>query len=146
MHILKTLDDEEYRNRMGRELNKGEASHALSRFLCSEKIGHLRAHEFGDQFHTFSCVSVLHTAVVAWYTLHIGRVVEELHAEGSVLDEATLALTTPLFHKSINPYGRYHFDGDRMRHTLDPMTQESSCGSWGGCGESAIPSSMFQAL
>jgi len=100
----------------------------------------------GGQLHTFRCVSVLHHAVVAWDTVHIWRGVEERRAEGSVLDEATLALTTPVFHKRINPYGRYHFDGDRMRQPLDPMTQGSSCGFSGGCGESAIPSSMFQAL
>jgi TnpA family transposase len=39
IHILRTLDDEEYRRRMGRELNKGEASHELSRFLCFGKEG-----------------------------------------------------------------------------------------------------------
>lgn len=123
IHILETLDDEEYRRRIGCELNKGEASHALSRFPCFGKEGHLRAREFGDQLHTFSCLSVLHNAVVAWSTLHIGRVVKELRAEGYVLDEATLALTSPLFHKPINPYERYHFDLDRMRQTLDPMAQ-----------------------
>src|SRR5215831_17472812 len=42
IHILRTLDDEEYRRRMGRELNKGEASHDLSRFLCFGKEGALR--------------------------------------------------------------------------------------------------------
>ena len=66
VHILRTLDDEEYRRRMGRELNKGEASHELSRFLCFGKEGALRGREFGDQLHTFSCLSVLHNAVVAW--------------------------------------------------------------------------------
>lgn len=125
IHILKTLDDEEYRRRMGRELNKGEASHALSRFLCFGKEGHLRGREFGDQLHTFSCLSVLHNAVVAWNTLHIGHVVEELRTEGHVLDEPTLALTTPLFHKHVNPYGRYHFDVDRMRQTLDPVGSDA---------------------
>ena len=125
IHILKTLDDEEYRRRMGRELNKGEASHALSRFLCFGKEGHLRGREFGDQLHTFSCLSVLHNAVVAWNTWHIGRVVEELRVEGHVLDEATLSLTTPLLHKHVNPYGRYHFDVDRMRQTLDPVGPEA---------------------
>jgi TnpA family transposase len=55
IHILRTLDDEEYRRRMGRELNKGEASHELSRFLCFGKEGALRGREFGDQLHTFSC-------------------------------------------------------------------------------------------
>ena len=85
IHIPKTLDDEEYRRRMGRELNKGEASHALSRFLCFGKEGHLQGQEFGDHLHTFSCLSVLHNAVVAWNMLHIGRVVEELRANGMCL-------------------------------------------------------------
>ena len=63
VHILKTLDDEAYRRRMGRELNKGEASHDLPRFLCFGKEGVLRGREFGDQLHTFSCLSLLHNAV-----------------------------------------------------------------------------------
>lgn len=63
--------------------------------------------------------------MVAWNTLHIGHVVEELRTEGHVLDEPTLALTTPLLHKHVNPYGRYHFDVDRMRQTLDPVTPEA---------------------
>lgn len=43
------LDDEDYRRRMARELNKGKASHDLSRFLCFGKEGVLRGREFGDQ-------------------------------------------------------------------------------------------------
>jgi len=50
---------------MGRELNNGEASNELSRFLCFGKEGGCGG-EFGDQLHTFSCLSVLHNAVVAW--------------------------------------------------------------------------------
>jgi TnpA family transposase len=64
VHILRTLDDEEYRRRMGRELNKGEAAHDLSRFLCFGKEGALRGREFGDQLHTFSCLSVLHNGQI----------------------------------------------------------------------------------
>jgi hypothetical protein len=55
-------------------------------------------------------------------------------AEGYVLDKAPLALTTPLSHKPINPCERYRFEVDRMRQTLDPMTQESSCGFSVRCG------------
>ena len=32
----------------------------------------LRGREFGDRIHTFSCLSVLHNAVVTWNVLHIG--------------------------------------------------------------------------
>ena len=119
VHILKTLDDEECRRRMGRELNKGEASHDLSRFLCFGKEGALRGREFGDQLHTFSCLSVLHNAVVAWNTLQIGSVVEQLRSEGPAMDNTTLSLTTPLLRKHINPFGRYHFDLNRMRQSGD---------------------------
>jgi hypothetical protein len=61
----------------------------------------------------------------AWEHIHIGRAVEELRAEGHVRAEATLLLTTPLFHKHVNPYGRYHFDVDRMRQTLDPVGSDA---------------------
>jgi TnpA family transposase len=120
IHILKTLDDEEYRQRMSRELNKGEASHDLSRFLCFGKEGALRGREFGDQLHTFSCLSVLHNAVVAWNTLHIGPVVAQLRTEGHTIDDDILSQTTPLLRKHINPFGRYHFETDRMRYAGPP--------------------------
>jgi len=115
VHILRTLDDEEYRRRMGRELNKGEASHELSRFLCFGKEGALRGREFGDQLHTFSCLSVLHNAVVAWNMVHIEPVVEQLRAEGQRCDDELLSLTTPLLRRHLNPFGRYYFDLVRMR-------------------------------
>jgi hypothetical protein len=99
VHILRTLDNEEYRQRMGRELNKGEASHELSRFLCFGKEGELRGREFGDQLHTFSCLSVLHNAVVAWNMVHIEPVVEQLRAEGQRCDDELLSLTTPLLRR-----------------------------------------------
>jgi len=54
VHMLKRLDDEDDRRRMGRELKKGEASHDLSRFRCFGPEGALRGREFGDQLHTLS--------------------------------------------------------------------------------------------
>ena len=115
VHILRTLNDEKYRRRMGRELNKGEAAHDLSRFLCFGKEGVLRGREFGDQVHTFSCLSVLHNAVVGWNILHIEPIVNQLHAEGKNCSDHILSLTTPLMRKHLNPFGKYHFDLNRMR-------------------------------
>lgn len=117
VHILKTLDDEDYRRRMSRELNKGEASHDLSRFLSFGKEGALRGREFGDQVHTFSCLSILHNAVVAWNTIQIGKIVSDLRAEGQQLDDETLSHVTPLLRKHINPFGRYYFDLNRMQQS-----------------------------
>jgi hypothetical protein len=41
-----------------------------------------------------------------------------LVAEGHAIEDATLALTTPLMRKHLNPFGRYHFDLDRLRQPL----------------------------
>jgi hypothetical protein len=38
----------------------------------------------------------------------LGQLVEQLHAEGHVIDDATLSQTTPLMRKHLNPFGRYH--------------------------------------
>jgi hypothetical protein len=34
-----------------------------------------------------------------------------------VIDDDSLGLTTPLFRKHVNPFGKYHFDLERMRQT-----------------------------
>jgi hypothetical protein len=34
--------------------------------------------------------------------------------EGHAIGDATLALTTPLMRKHLNPFGRYHFDLERL--------------------------------
>ena len=117
LHILRTIDDEEFRRQQSRELNKGEAAHDLSRFLFFGKEGTLRGRSFDDQFRSFSRLGVLHNAVVAWNIMHIGKLVEQLRAECHVIDATMLARTTPLIRKHLNPFGRYHFDLDRMRQT-----------------------------
>jgi hypothetical protein len=77
----------------------------------------LRGRGFDDQFQSFSCLGVLHNAVVAWNIKRVGQLVEQLRADEHVIDDATLAQTTPLMRKHLNPFGRYHFDLDRMRQT-----------------------------
>lgn len=115
MFILRYLDDAELRRRVGRELNKGEASHDLSRFLCFGKEGTLRGREFEDQLHSFSALAVLHNAVVAWNTVQIGHAVERLRERGVAVHDEDLAGTSPLLRRHINPFGHYHFNLERMR-------------------------------
>jgi hypothetical protein len=60
-----------------------------------------RGGEFGDQLHTFSCLSVLHNAVVAWNMVHIEPLLEQLRAEGQRCDDELLPLATPLLRRHI---------------------------------------------
>jgi TnpA family transposase len=113
--VLRFLNDAGYRRHIGQELNKGERSHVLSRFLFFGKEGAVRGRTFQDQVNTFSCLAVLHNAVVVWNTLRIGEVVTQLRAEGHMITDEDLARTSPLLHAHINPFGQYRFDLDRMR-------------------------------
>ena len=83
--------------------------------LCFGKEGALRGREFEDQLHTFSCLALLHNAVVAWNTLQIGSIVDQLRREGENVEESDIALTSPLLRRHLNPFGRYHFDLERLR-------------------------------
>ena len=105
--VLRHLDDAAYRRRIGQELNKGERSHALSRFLFFGKEGAVRGRTFQDQ--------VNHNAVVAWNTLRLGEAVTGLRAEGHDIPDRELARTSPLRHAHTNPFGQYRFDLARMR-------------------------------
>jgi hypothetical protein len=60
---------------------------------------------------------VLHNAVVAWNMIEIEPIVHQLQTEGRRCDDELLSLTTPLLRRHINPFGRYHFDLDRMRQS-----------------------------
>ena len=136
IHNLKTLGNEEYRRRMERELNRGDTSHDPSRFLCFGREGVLRGREFGDQVQTFSCLSVLHNAVVAWNMLQIEDIVYQLRAEGNKIDDATLSHVTLPIRKRINPFGRCHFDLNRIRQ---PRGREAKILNGGFRLDVAIP-------
>jgi len=82
-------------------------SHAFSRLGRRVPYGDA---SFGDQLHTFSCLSILHNAVVAWNTIQIGKIVSQLRGEGQQIEDETLSHVTPLLRKHINPFGRYYFD------------------------------------
>ncbi len=75
----------------------------------------MRGREFEDQVHTFSCLGVLHNAVVAWNTKQIGLLVERLRATGQDTREEDLSQTSPLYRKHINLLGRYYIDVQRMK-------------------------------
>jgi hypothetical protein len=47
--------------------------------------------------------------------IQIGEIVGQLRADGQEIDDETLSHVTPLLRKHINPFGRYHFDLDRIR-------------------------------
>jgi hypothetical protein len=81
-----------------------------------------------DKKNGFSVVyQLLHNAVVAWNSYISDPSWERLRPEEHTIDDTTLSLTTPLLlRKHFNPFGKYHFDLERMRQTADLPPAETS--------------------
>jgi hypothetical protein len=106
-----------------RQLNKGEALHALRRFLFFANEGIIRRRQEAAQTNQAQCLNLLTKAVVVWNTLYMARALEELPREGFRIDEADIALLSPARSEHLNPYGKFYFDVEReLRRTgLRPL-------------------------
>ncbi len=112
LFVLRYLESEEYRRRINRQLNKGEALHALRRFLFFAEHGTIRRRQQEDQANQASCLTLVTNAVVTWNTVYLGAIIEELRAEGHAITDEALGHLSPALFAHINPYGTYQFDLD----------------------------------
>jgi TnpA family transposase len=113
LFILRYLGSEAYRRRIGVQLNKGEALHALRRFLFFAHQGQVRRGQPEDQANQASCLNLVTNAVIVWNTVYMGAVIDRLKAKGERIDPEDLAHLSPARYDHINPYGRYQFLVDR---------------------------------
>ena len=113
--ILRWLDDENYRRRIGAQLNKGEALHALRRFLFLANEGNIRKRYREEQLNQAACLNLVTNAVVVWNTVYMNEVIAQLRAEGYPVDDVDVAHLSPARYEHINPYGKYPFNLDEAQ-------------------------------
>jgi len=121
---VRYLEDDEYRRRINRQLNKGESLHALRRFLFFAHEGHVRRRQPDDQADQAACLTLLTDAVIVWNTVYMAAAIDQLAAEGLIDPaDADLARLSPTLHEHINPYGKYRFavDQELNRRRLRPL-------------------------
>jgi Tn3 transposase DDE domain len=80
--ILRYLLDEPYQRRIGAQINKGEALHALRGFLFVANEGKIRRHYDEEQLNQVSCLNLVTNAVVLWNTVYMSAVLDQLRSEG----------------------------------------------------------------
>ena len=121
--ILRYLNSEEYRRSIHSQLNKGEALHSLRRFLFFAHQGQIRKRHQDDLSDQSGCLTLVTNAVVAWNTVYISKVLEELRLEGCPVLDDDVAHLSPARYEHINPYGKYFFDiaGNAARQGLRPL-------------------------
>ncbi len=90
LFILRYLESEELRRRIQVQLNKGEALHALRRFLVIAPEGKIRRKDEEQQNHQAGCLNLLTNAVVVWNTVYMQAVIEQLRREGIPVNDANV--------------------------------------------------------
>lgn len=110
------------RRRVGVQLNIGEALHALRRYLFFANHGRIRRGQLDEQMNQASCLNLVTNAVVAWNTIYIAEIIQQLESEGHHIHDEDLLHLSPARYKHINPYGRYHFD---IEQSPDPKSLRS---------------------
>jgi hypothetical protein len=98
------------RARIGRQLNKGEQLHALRRAVFYANEGHVRQRTPDQQAEQALCLSIVVNAIIAWNTVYIQRVLDELLAAGELITTSEIGRISPLAHQHIHLYGHYPFD------------------------------------
>jgi len=130
LFILRYLESEAYRRQINIQLNKGEALHALRRFIFFANQGKLRWHHHEDQANQASCLNLVTNAVVTWNTVYMTAVIEQLKTEGAIVQEEDFVHLSPARYEHVNPYGKYQFvlAEELSRQKLRPLRQPS--GPW----------------
>jgi TnpA family transposase len=108
--ILAWLIDEELRQRVGPQLNKGEHLHALRRHLFYANEGHVRQRTADQQTEQALCLTIACNAIIVWHTIYAQRVLDQLRADGDLITTSEIEGISPLPHQHIHAYGHYPFD------------------------------------
>ena len=114
-YILQYLHDDTLRERVHRQLNRGESRHQLARWLFFANQGAFRKGDYAEIMNKVSALSLLSNAALAWNTVQIGDLVDGLEARGEAVSRETLARVSPLVHRHIIPSGTYRFRDQRAR-------------------------------
>ena len=126
--ILRYLLDEPFQRRIGAQINKGEALHALRSFLFVANEGKIRRRYDEEQLNQVSCLNLVTNAVVLWNTVYLSAVLDQLRTEDHNVDDGDVVHLSPARYAHINPYGKYRFnvEGEFHRKGLRPLRRPDS--------------------
>ncbi|HTP51679.1 MAG TPA: Tn3 family transposase [Anaeromyxobacteraceae bacterium] len=110
LFILRYAHDAELRARVHRQLNRGEARHALARRLFFANQGAFRVGDYEEIMNKASALALLSNAVLVWNTVRISEIVAALERGGQRVSREYLARISPLANAHVIPSGTYHFE------------------------------------
>jgi hypothetical protein len=71
--------------------------------------GHVHQRTPDQQAEQALCLSIVVNAIIAWNTVYIQHVIDELRAGGELITTSEIERISPLAHQHIHLYGHYPF-------------------------------------
>ena len=100
--ILRGIENPDYRRRIHRQLNQGEALHALRRFLFFAHEGKVQRRQADQQTNQVLCLNLVTNAIVTWNTVYMNAAIERLRAEGRIGRDIDLGHLSPALYGHVN--------------------------------------------
>ncbi|MBB6100001.1 TnpA family transposase [Deinobacterium chartae] len=107
LFMLSWWKDPELRRRSNWNLNKGEALNKLKKVSFFNGLGELRSKDLSNHAKRASGLNTLVSMITVWNTMYLGRAVEHLKSEGTVIPDEILQRISPLGYEHINLTGDY---------------------------------------
>lgn len=107
--ILRYLSDVELRYAVRLQLNRGECRHYLAQHIFFANQGIFKTSDYEEIMNKASCLGFVSNAVLYWNTVHIGKIVDILNANGYRVDNTDLARISPFMFKHLMTHGIYQF-------------------------------------
>jgi TnpA family transposase len=106
-YILRYLTTPALRQKVQRQLNKGEHRHGLSRWLFFANQGKFQTGDYEEIMNKASCLSLVSNAVLYWNTVIISEIIHQLEASGKKIEKEWLSHISLLLFKHVIPMGTY---------------------------------------
>ena len=109
LHLLHVIDDESYRRQILIQLNRQEGRHSLARATFHGKKGEIRQPYREGQEDQLGLSGSSSTQSRSGTPGTMDVALDQLRAEGNVLQDEDIARLSSLVHEHINLHGRYYF-------------------------------------
>lgn len=103
------IDDETKRRDTLTQLNRGEGRHSVARAVFHGKRGELRQNYRAGQEDQLGALGLVRNMIVLWNTIYLQAALNQLPANGELVQDADVAKLSPLLYEHINMLGRYSF-------------------------------------
>lgn len=130
LYLLNYVHDEAYRQRILRQLNRGEQRHSVARAVFHGQKGELRQRYREGMEDQLGALGLVVNAIVLWNTRYTQVALDDLRWGGHQVLERDVARLTPLLHEHVNMLGRYDFTlsdevaQGKLRRLRDPSSLE----------------------